>query len=160
MHRVYRFFFVTFFFLIVFSEFSNYLLKYDFMEKILVFILAFGVNAAFGQLGYMRDFKKNSHGLYEMTFKDVKQAIHKYNYVLDRNGSDTTEIVYNVTNNPIDFGFFSNNPNSDSVVVSIFLREGNKYKIMFSYIDGNSDKHFFDVIDEEGFETTLVYRKP
>lgn len=122
-------------------------------------MMTLSVNLAFGQLGYMRDFKMNSDGLYEMTFKDVREAIHKYNYVLDMNGSDTNAVVYNVTKNPIDFGFFSNDPNSDYVVVSIFLRESNKYKLMFGYIDGSTDKYFFDVVDQDGIETTLVYRK-
>lgn len=109
-------------------------------------------------LGYMRDFKKNSDGYYEMTFRDVKEAIHKYNYVLDMNGSDTNGVVYDVTKNPIDFGFFSNNPNSSNVIVSIFLRDGNRYKIMFTEIDGSIDKYFFDVIDQDGIETSLTYR--
>jgi len=128
------------------------------MGRLLVSFMLLGNMTAFSQLGYMRDFRMNSHGLYEMTFKDVKQAIHKYNYVLDMNGSDTSGVVYNVTSNPIDFGFFNNNPNIDSVVVSMFLRDGNRYKIMFGYIDASVEKRFFDVIDEEGFETTLVYR--
>ncbi len=129
------------------------------MGRLVVAILALSVNIAFGQLGYMRDFKQNSDGLYEMTFKDVKQAIHKYNYVLNMNGSDTIGIVYNVTNNPIDFGYFSNDPNSDSIVVSMFLREGNRYKLIFGYIDGSVDRYFFDVVDQDGIETSLVYRK-
>jgi hypothetical protein len=128
------------------------------MGRLAVAILALSANMAFGQLGYMRDFKKNSDGYYEMTFKDVKEAIHKYNYVLDMNGSDTSSVVYNVTKNPIDFGFFGNDPNSDSVIVSIFLRDGNRYKIMFAEIDGSSDKYFFDVVDQDGIETSLTYR--
>jgi hypothetical protein len=128
------------------------------MGRLAVVILALSANIAFGQLGYMRDFKKNSDGYYEMTFKDVKEAIHKYNYVLDMNGSDTSSVVYNVTKNPIDFGFFGNDPNSDSVIVSIFLRDGNRYKIMFAEIDGSSDKYFFDVVDQDGIETSLTYR--
>jgi len=122
-------------------------------------MMTLSVNLAFGQLDYIHDFKMNSYGFYEMTFKDVREAIHKYNYVLDKNGSDTNDVVYNVTKNPIDFGFFSNDPNSDFVVVSMFLREGNKYKLMFNYIDGSCDKYFFDVVDQDGIETTLVYRK-
>jgi hypothetical protein len=114
---------------------------------------------SFGQLGYMRDFKKAENGFYELCFKDVRDAIHKYNYVLDMNGSDTNDIVYNVMKNPIDFGFFKNNPNSENIIVSIFLRDGNKYKIIFTEIDGSSDKYFFDVVDQNGIETALYYRK-
>ena len=64
--------------------------------------------------------------------------------------------MYNVTKNPIDFGFFSND--SESVIVSIFLRDGNKYKIIFTETDMNSDKYFFDVVDQDGIETSLYYR--
>jgi hypothetical protein len=76
--------------------------------------------------------------------------------VLDKNGSDTIGVVYNVTKNPIDFGFFSNS--SDNVILSIFLRDGNRYKIIFTETDINSDKYFFDVVDQDGIETSLYYR--
>jgi len=52
-----------------------------------------------------------------------------------------------------------NDPNSDSIVVSMFLREGNRYKLIFGYIDGSVDRYFFDVVDQDGIETSLVYRK-
>lgn len=126
------------------------------MGRLVVVMLALGVHMAFGQLNHVNGFKINSDGYYEMSFKDVKEAIHKYNYVLDMNGSDTTGIVYNVTKNPIDFGYF--NSNTDNIIVSIFLRDGNKYKIMFTEIDAHADKFFFDVIDEDGIETSLYYR--
>lgn len=126
------------------------------MGRLAVFMLALCAHMAFGQLSHVDGFKINNDGYYEMSFKDVKEAIHKYNYVLDKNGSDTTGVVYNVTKNPIDFGFFSNSP--DNVIVSIFLRDGNRYKIIFTETDRNSDKYFFDVVDQDGFETSLYYR--
>lgn len=129
------------------------------MKKIILTVALFCNTIAFSQLGYMSDFKKNSDGYYEMTFKDARKAIYKYNYVLDKNGSDTIDIIYNITKNPVDFGFFSNDQNSDNVIVSIFLRDGNKYKIIFTEIDGSEDKYFFDVIDQNGIETALYYRK-
>lgn len=130
------------------------------MGRLAVVVMLMVSMSSFTQdLGYMRDFEKGKNGLYEMTFKDVREAIHKYNYVLDMNGSDTNYIIYNVSRNPIDFGYFSNNPNSDNVIVSIFLRDGNKYKIMFTEIDGTVDKYFFDVTDHNGVETELYYRR-
>jgi hypothetical protein len=126
------------------------------MGRLAVVMLALGAHMAFGQLSHIDGFKINSDGYYEMSFKDVRDAIHKYNYVLDKNGSDTIGVVYNVTKNPIDFGFFSND--SESVIVSIFLRDGNKYKIIFTETDMNSDKYFFDVVDQDGIETSLYYR--
>lgn len=130
------------------------------MGRLAVVVMLMVSMSSFTQdLGYMRGFEKGKNGLYEMTFKDVREAIHKYNYVLDMNGSDTSDIIYNVSRNPIDFGYFSNNPNSDNVIVSIFLREGNKYKIMFTEIDGTVDKYFFDVTDHNGVETELYYRR-
>jgi hypothetical protein len=113
---------------------------------------------SFGQLGYMRDFKKNSDAYYEMSIKDVREAIHKYNYVLDKNDADTNGIVYDVTKNPIDFCFFRNDPNSSNVIVGVLLREGNKHKLFFGEIDGSYDQELFDVIDQFGNEMTLVYK--
>jgi hypothetical protein len=129
------------------------------MKKIILTVALFCNTLAFSQLDYINDFKQNEFGLFEMTFKDPVKAIYKYNYVLDKNGSDTIDIIYNITKNPVDFGFFSNDQNSDNVIVSIFLRDGNKYKIIFTEIDGSEDKYFFDVIDQNGVETALYYRK-
>lgn len=129
------------------------------MKKIFLFLTLICLTKSIAQLNYVNDFKKNSYDLYEMTFKDPISAIHKYNYVLDKNGSDTTEVVYDITKNPIDFGFFSNDRDSDNIIVSIFLRDNNKYKIMFGEIDGTKDKRFFWVIDENGMPTDLVYKK-
>jgi hypothetical protein len=129
------------------------------MKKLILSLILFCGTISFSQLDYVNDLKKNEYGLYEMSFKDPIKAIYKYNYVLDKNGSDTNEVVYDITKNPIDFGFFSNDPNSDNIIVSIFLRENNKYKIMFGEIDGNDDKYFFEVIDQNGVITDLYYRK-
>jgi hypothetical protein len=93
-----------------------------------------------------------------MTFKDVREAILKYNEVSDKNGADTSGTAYNVVKNPIDFAFFKNNPESDQIIVSILFRDGNKYKIMFGEFNDYEDQIFFDVIDENGILTQLTYR--
>ena len=129
------------------------------MKKLILSLTLFCGTISFSQLDYVNDFKKNEYGLYEMSFKDPIKAIHKYNYVLDKNGSDTNEVVYNITKNPIDFGFFSNNEDSDNIIVSLFLKENDKYKIMFGEIDGTVDKYFFEVTDQNGIATDLYYRK-
>ena len=129
------------------------------MKKINLSLALLCGKTSFAQLDYVKDFKKNEYGLYELSFKDPIQAIHKYNNVLDKNGSDTLNVVYNITKNPIDFGFFSNDENSDNIIVSVFLRENNKYKIMFGEIDGTIDKYFFEVTDQNGVVTDLYYRK-
>jgi hypothetical protein len=106
----------------------------------------------------MRDFKKNSDGYYEISIKDVREAIHKYNYVLDMNDADTSKIVYDVTKNPIDFCFFRNDPNSVNVIVAVLLREGNRYKLLFGEIDGSYDQELFDVVDQFGDPMTLIFK--
>jgi hypothetical protein len=128
------------------------------MGRLVVAILALSANIAFGQLGHMRDFKQNSDGFYEMSIKDVREAIHKYNYVLDMNDADTSKIVYDVTKNPIDFCFFKNDPNGTNVIVSVLLRDGNRYKLLFGEIDGSYDQELFDVVDQFGDPMTLIFK--
>ena len=128
------------------------------MGRLAVAVMLLGSMSAFGQLGYMRDFMKNSNGYYEMTIKDVKEAIHRYNYVLDKNDADTNGIVYDVTKNPIDFCFFRNDPNSSNVIVAVLLREGNKHKLVFGEIDGSYDQELFDVVDQDGEPMTLIFK--
>lgn len=127
------------------------------MGRLAVVVMLLGSMSAFGQLGYMRDFKKNSNGYYEMTIKDVKEAIHKYNYVLDKNDADTSGIVYDVTKNPIDFSFFRNDPNSSNVIVAVLLRDGKRHKLLFGEIDGSYDQELFDVVDQNGELMTLIF---
>ena len=128
------------------------------MKKLFVTLTFLAGFTAFGQLSHIDGFKKNSYDLYEMTFKDVREAILKYNEVSDKNGADTSGTVYNVLKNPIDFAFFKNDPESDQIIVSILFRDGNKYKIMFGEFNDYEDKIFFDVIDENGKLTQLTYR--
>lgn len=129
------------------------------MKKLILSLALLCGKTSFAQLDYVSDLKKNKYGLYEMSFKDPREAIYKYNYVVDKNGADTINYVYDITKNPIDFAFFKNDPKSDNVIVSIFLIENNKYKIMFGEIDGNEDKYFFEVTDQNGVITDLYYRK-
>jgi hypothetical protein len=128
------------------------------MKKLFVTLTFLAGFTAFGQLSHIDGFKKNSYDLYEMTFKDVREAILKYNEVSDKNGADTSGTVYNVLKNPIDFAFFKNDTESDQIIVSILFRDGNKYKIMFGEFNDYEDKIFFDVIDENGKLTQLTYR--
>jgi hypothetical protein len=129
------------------------------MKKIILTVALFCSTAAFSQLDHIQDFKKNKYDLYEMTFKDIREAIKKYNYVSDMNGADTSGIVFDVMKNPIDFCFFRNDPDSDNIIVSIFLNENGKWKVMFGEIDGTVDKYFFEVVDQNGAIMDLYYRK-
>jgi hypothetical protein len=61
------------------------------MGRLAVVVMLLGSMSAFGQLVGVDGFRKNKHGLYEMSFKDVREAIRKYNYVTDMNGADTTD---------------------------------------------------------------------
>lgn len=116
-----------------------------------------GSMTAFGQLRNLAGFKKNEYDLYEMTFTNAKEAIRKYNYVVDKNGADTSGYVYNIMENPIDFAFFKTKYSGENTFVSILFSEGNKYKVMIGEFDGSEDKTFFDIVDGNGEPITLVY---
>jgi hypothetical protein len=126
------------------------------MGKLAIAMVALCVNVAFGQLSHVNGFKKNKYDLYEMSFKDITDAIKKYNYVTDMNGADTSDIVYNVMKNPIDFAFFGNE--SNNMIVSILFKDGDKYKIMFGEIPADEDRRFFDIVNERGELVSLVYK--
>lgn len=129
------------------------------MGRIVIAMVTLCVNISFGQLTAVNGLKKNKYGLYEASYRDIKDAILKYNYISDRNGADTSDMVYNVMVNPIDFGFFRKDSMSDNIMISLIFREGDRYKVMFGEIDGSEDRVFFDVIDEEGYPLQLAYRK-
>lgn len=127
------------------------------MKKLFTSLMLLCGTITFGQLAYMRGFKKLDDNSYLLTLKDPVEAIHKYNYVLDMNGMDTTT-VYDITKNPVDFGFFKKDPNSDKIIMCFFLRKDNKYDLLFGEIE-DEDTYFFDVIDENGEVTELKYIK-
>jgi hypothetical protein len=126
------------------------------MGRLAVVILALGANMAFGQLLGVDGFKQNKHGLYEMSFKDVREAIKKYNYVTDMNGADTNGVVFDVMKNPIDFAFFGRD--IENQIISVIVTDGNRYKIMFGEFDGRYDQDFFTVISENNKPLDLIYR--
>lgn len=129
------------------------------MGRIVIAIMLLGSMSAFGQLTAVNGLKKNKYGLYEASYRDIKDAILKYNYISDRNGADTNDVVFDVMVNPIDFAHFRNDSLSDNIIITMIFREGNKYKIMFGEIDGREDRVFFDVINEDGYPLQLAYRK-
>lgn len=126
------------------------------MYKLLaVVMLTLGVNITFGQLSGLKGFKNLGDDSYLLTIKDPIQAIHRYNYVLDMNGADTNK-VYDITKNPVDFGFFKNP--SGKVTVCFFLRKDGKYDLLFGEIE-DENTYFFDIIDEKGEVVGLTYEK-
>lgn len=128
------------------------------MKNLIIFIFMLSCSTLFGQLAYMRGFQKLEDGSYLLTTKDSLEAIHKYNYVLDMNGADTSK-TYDLTKNPIDFGFFKKDENSDKVIMCFFLRRENEYDLLFGEIP-DKNTYFFDVIDENGDILELKYEKP
>lgn len=129
------------------------------MGRIAIAIMLLGSMSAFGQLTAVNGLKKNKYGLYEASYRDIRDAILKYNYISDRNGADTNDVVFDVMVNPIDFAHFRNDSLSDNIIITMIFRERNKYKIMFGEIDGREDRVFFDVINEDGYPLQLAYRK-
>lgn len=128
------------------------------MRRLVLAVLLLGSTTAFGQLSHMRGFKQLEDGSYLLTIKNPIEAIHKYNYVLDMNGADTSK-VYDITKNPIDFGFYKKDENSDKVIMCLLLRHDNKYDLLFGEIEDKST-YLFDVIDENGEVIGLTYEKP
>lgn len=127
------------------------------MRRIFLNLFLLLSTTIFGQLSHMRGFKNLGDDSYLLTLKDPIEAIHKYNYVLDMNGMDTTK-VYDITKNPIDFGFYKKDPNSDKVIMCFFLRKNGKYDLLFGEIP-DENTYFFDVVDENGEVTELKYIK-
>ena len=127
------------------------------MKKIFLNLFLIGSTSLFGQLSHMRGFRNLGDDSYLLTVKDPVEAIHRYNYVLDMNGMDTSK-VYDITKNPIDFGFYKKDPNSDKVIMCFFLRKDGKYDLLFGEIP-DENTYFFDVIDENGEVTELKYIK-
>ena len=125
------------------------------MGRLAVVVMLLGSMSAFGQLLGVDGFKKNKHGLYEMSFKDIRDAIRKYNYVSDLNGADTNGVVFDVMKNPIDFAFFGKD--IESQIISVIVTDGNRYKIMFGEFDGRYNQEFFTVISEKNKPLDLVY---
>ena len=127
------------------------------MKKLFLNLFLVGSTSIFGQLSHMRGFKNLGDDSYLLTVKDPVEAIHRYNYVLDMNGMDTSK-VYDITKNPIDFGFYKKDPDSDKVIMCFFLRKNGKYDLLFGEIP-DENTYFFDVIDENGEVTELKYIK-
>jgi hypothetical protein len=127
------------------------------MKKLILTVALFCSTSMFAQLSHMRGFKNLGDDSYLLTLKDPVEAIHRYNYVLDMNGMDTTK-VYDITKNPIDFGFFKKDPNSDKVIMCFFLKKDGKYDLLFGEIP-DENTYFFDVVDENGEVTELKYIK-
>jgi len=127
------------------------------MKKLFLNLFLVGSTSIFGQLSHMRGFKNLGDDSYLLTVKDPVEAIHRYNYVLDMNGMDTSK-VYDITKNPIDFGFYKKDPDSDKVIMCFFLRKNGKYDLLFGEIP-DENTYFFDVVDENGDVTELKYIK-
>lgn len=126
------------------------------MLRLITVVMIFLSAKTFGQLMGVDGLKKNKHGLYEISFKDVREAIRKYNYISDLNGADTNDIVFDVMKNPIDFAFFGND--IENQIISLVISEGSKYKIMFGEFDGREDQDFFTIMSEKNKPIDLVYR--
>lgn len=127
------------------------------MKKLITSAMLLCGTITFGQMTNMQGFKKLDDNSYVITIKDPVEAIHKYNYVLDKNGADTNK-VYDITKNPVDFGFFKKDSSSNIVTVCFFLHNKGKYDLLFGEIE-DENTYFFDVIDEKGEVIGLTYEK-
>ena len=126
------------------------------MRKIMTALVLLGSMTAIGQVNDVDDFKEHEDGAYIKTYKDVVQAIHKYNYVMTKNGGDTTNNHYDVLLNPIDFAYIKNG--KDKVIITMLLRVDDKYNVFFKEIP-NQTTDLFSVEDENGNEIMLTYKR-
>ena len=127
------------------------------MRKLFTSAMLLCGTITFGQMTNMQGFKKLDDNSYVLTIKDPVEAIHKYNDILDKNGADTNK-VYDITKNPVDFGFFKKDQNSDKLIVCFLLRKDGKYDLLFGEIE-DENTYFFDIIDEKGEVVGLTYEK-
>jgi hypothetical protein len=126
------------------------------MGRLAVVVMLLGSMSSFGQLMGVDGLKKNKHGLYEMSFKDARDAIIKYNRISDINGADTTGTVFDIMKNPIDFAYFGND--KENMIISALVSDGNRYKIMFGEFDGREEHIFLTIMSENNKAIDLVYR--
>lgn len=126
------------------------------MGRLVFTFMLLGSMTAFGQIMGIDGFKKNRHGLYEMSFKDARDAIIKYNRVSDINGADTTGTVFDIMKNPIDFAYFGND--KENMIISALVSDGNRYKVIFGEFDGREEHRFLTIMSENNKAIDLVYR--
>lgn len=119
-------------------------------------LVLLGSTTAIGQVLGVDDFKEYDDGAYISRYNNILDAVHKYNYVLDNNGSDTTNKHYDVMVNPIDFSYIKKDNNR--VIVCMLYRVGTEYDLFFREIE-NEDTELFTVEDQNGNEVLLKHKK-
>jgi hypothetical protein len=126
------------------------------MKKIIMALVLLGSTTAIGQVNNVEDFKEHDDGAYIKSYIDAVEAMHKYNYVMSANGTDTTKMHYDITNNPIDFGYIKKS--KERVIITMLLRVDSEYHVYFKEID-NEDTELFTVENAQGEEVLLTYKK-
>ena len=127
------------------------------MKKFLLAAMLLGSTAVFGQVLGLSGFQVFDDGSFKMTVDSEKEAVAKYQAVIDANGFDTTSINVAWGNNPIVFDSFKSEIKG-MVNVGIVVKYQGKYDILFATIP-NKDTKFFDVIDNDGVSVELIYER-
>ena len=127
------------------------------MKKFLLAAMLLGSTAVFGQVLGLSGFQVFDDASYKLTVDTEKEAVAKYQAIIDANGYDTTSIKVDWGNNPIVFDSFRSNFKG-MVNIGIVVKHEGKYDILFATVQNKTTK-FFDVIDNDGVSVELIYER-
>lgn len=127
------------------------------MQNLIIAVALMFNTIAFTQVLGLSGFQVFDDGSFKLTVDTEKEAVAKYQAVIDANGFDTTSINVAWGNNPIVFDSFKSEIKG-MVNVGIVVKYEGKYDILFATIP-NKDTKFFDVIDKDGVSVELIYEK-
>ena len=127
------------------------------MKNFLLAAMLLGSTAVFGQLKGMSGFEVFDDGSFKKKFDTQKEAVARYQNIIDANGYDSTGINVYWGNNPVAFESFKSAAKG-FVNIGIIIRFEGKYDVLFTTIP-NEDTAFFDVLDNDGVVVSLIYEK-
>lgn len=127
------------------------------MKKFLLAAMLLGSTVVFGQVLGLSGFQVFDDASYKLTVDTEKEAVAKYQAVIDANGYDTTSIKVDWGNNPIVFDSFKSEIKG-MVNIGLVVKYEGKYDILFATVTNKTTK-FFDVIDKDGVSVELIYER-
>ena len=105
----------------------------------------------------MSGFEVFDDGSFKKKFDTEKEAVARYQNIIDANGYDSTGINVYWGNNPVAFESFKSTAKG-FVNIGIIIRFEGKYDVLFTTIP-NEDTTFFDVLDNDGVVVSLIHEK-
>jgi hypothetical protein len=127
------------------------------MKNFLLTAMILGSTAVFSQVLGLSGFEVFDDASFKMTFGTEKEAVVKYQAIIDVNGFDTTAIKIDWGNNPVSFESFRAT-SKGMVNIGIIVRFEGKYEVLFKTVP-NKDTKLFEVLDNDGVIVELIYDK-